>query len=150
MHNENFFIYQRKALKPLLAWGIGSSLAGIGLLPVPGYWRQFGAQAAGWGVIDVLLAIAGRRRALLKAEELVHGDLDAEQVEHEADRFQQILNLNAGLDLLYIAVGLAVAMRYAEQPGRRGLGHGVALQGLFLLAFDTLLARDVERRFLRS
>ncbi len=147
MHDENFFAYQRKALEPLLAWGIGNSIGGALLMLAPGFPRHFGMQAASWGVIDVLLAIAGRRRALLKAEELAHGDLDEAVAAREAETFRNILAFNAGLDLIYIAVGLAVAARYAGRPDRRGLGYGVAFQGAFLLAFDALLARDVDRRF---
>ncbi len=149
MHDENFFAYQRRALRPLLVWGVGSSVGGALLMLAPGVARHFGIQAAAWGVIDVLLAIAGRRRALLKAEELAHGDLDESAAAREAERFRAILSFNAGLDVLYIAVGLAVAARYAGRPDRRGLGYGVAAQGAFLLAFDALLARDIDRRFLR-
>lgn len=148
MHHENFYVYQRRALRPLLSWGIGSSVAGALLLLVPGFWRHFGVQAAAWGVIDVLLAMAGRRRALLKAEELAHGDLDAATVAREAESFRNLLAFNGGLDLLYIAVGLAVAARYADRPDRKGLGLGIAAQGAFLLAFDALLARAVDRKFL--
>ncbi|HMQ30673.1 MAG TPA: hypothetical protein PKD53_08075 [Chloroflexaceae bacterium] len=146
---DNFFAYQRRALRPLLAWGIGSSVGGALMLLVPGAARHFGVQAAAWGVIDVLLAIAGRRRALLKAEELAHGDLDEAAAAREAEGFQRLLALNAWLDLLYIAAGLAVAARWRDRPDRRGLGLGVAVQGLFLLVFDALLARDIDRRFLR-
>jgi hypothetical protein len=148
MHDENFFVYQRKALEPLLAWGTGSSVGGALLMLVPGFARHFGIQAAAWGVIDVALAMAGRRRALLKAEEAAHGDLDEQAIAREAEQFRNILAFNAGLDVLYIAVGLAVAARYAGRPDRRGLGYGVAAQGAFLLAFDALLARDMGRRFL--
>jgi hypothetical protein len=148
MHHENFFAYQRQKLQPLLVWGIGSSVSGAAMLLVPGFVRHFGVQAVSWGVIDVLLAIAGRRRALLKAEELAHGDLDDVVVTREAESFRNILAFNAGLDVLYIVVGLAVAARFAERADRRGLGCGVATQGAFLLAFDALLARDVDQRFL--
>jgi hypothetical protein len=146
MH-ENFFVYQRRALRPLLTWGIFSSLAGALLLVAPGLWRHFGLQAVAWGVIDLLLAMAGRRRALLKAEALVNGAIDDAEAAREAERFRNILAFNAGLDVLYIIVGLAVAARWVERADRRGLGYGVAVQGAFLLLFDALLARDVSRRF---
>jgi hypothetical protein len=146
MH-ETFFVYQRRALRPLLAWGVLSSLGGVILLLVPGLWRHFGLQAVVWGVIDVLLAMAGRRSALLKAEALSSGALDEADATREAERFRNILAFNAGLDVLYIIVGLGVAARWVERADRRGLGYGVAVQGAFLLLFDALLARDVNRRF---
>ncbi len=148
MHDETFFVYQRQALKPLLVWGVGSSIGGSLLLLVPGLVRHFGIQAAAWGTIDVLLAIFARRRALLKAEAVANGDLEEQAVAREAEQFRNILAFNAGLDVLYIVVGLAIAARAAERPNRRGLGYGVATQGAFLLAFDALLARNVGRRFL--
>jgi hypothetical protein len=149
-HNHsNFFVYQRRALSPLLRWGIGSSLLGAALLLVPRpFWRQFGLQAVTWGMIDVLLAIAGRRQALVRAEQFASGALDETDVEREATTFERILLVNAGLDVGYIAAGGLTAAWFADRPDRRGLGLGILVQGLFLLLFDALLARDVRRRFL--
>lgn len=147
MH-ENFFVYQRRALRPLLAWGIGSTLLGTLLLPFRGFVRHFGIQAAAWGVIDVLLAIVGRRRALLRAEALATHQIDETVALREADQFQKVLRFNAGLDVLYIAAGLFTALRFSSRPDRRGLGLGIAVQGVFLLIFDLLLAHEVERTYL--
>jgi len=146
--SHNFFVYQRRALQPLLFWGIGSSLLGALMLPFAGFTRHFGLQAAAWGVIDVLLAMAGRRRALLKAEALAEHSLDESAATREAERFRGLLLFNAGLDVLYIVAGLFTAFRFADQPDRRGMGVGITVQGVFLLLFDVLLARDVERKFL--
>ncbi|MBP1467575.1 hypothetical protein EYB53_017815 [Candidatus Chloroploca sp. M-50] len=143
---ENFFVYQRRALRPLLVWGIGSSVLGALMLPFAGFWRHFGLQAVAWGVIDVLLAMIGRRSALLKAERMATGELEARDALREAEQFRKILTVNAGLDVGYILVGLAVALRYAERPDRQGLGYGIATQGAFLLVFDALLARQVGQR----
>ena len=148
MYDANFFVYQHRALRPLLVWGIGSSVSGALLLLVPGVARHFGLQAVGWGGFDLLLAMVARRRALLKAEAVAHGDLDESALSHEIEQFRTIVAVNTGLDLLYIVVGLAVAARATDRPDRQGLGYGIAAQGAFLFAFDALLARDVERRFL--
>lgn len=145
---ETFFVYQRRALRPLLVWGVGSSLLGALLAPLAGFWRQFGLQALAWGMIDLVLAIIGRRSALLKAEALASHAIDEEVAVAEAERFRAILLVNAGLDLLYVAGGLWTARHFRDRPDRRGLGLGIAVQGLFLLCFDALLARDVERRYL--
>lgn len=145
MH-DNFYVYQHRGLRPLLAWGIGSSLAGalLALLPRP-FWRQFGLQAVGWGIVDVLLAIAGRRQALLRAEELASHARDESAAARDAEQLQRILLLNAGLDLLYIAGGLWATGRHPDRPERRGFGLGITVQGLFLLAYDLIFARQVER-----
>jgi hypothetical protein len=145
----NFFVFQRRALAPLLRWGIGSSLLGAGLLLVPRpFWRQFGLQAVSWGVIDVLLAMFGRRQALVRAEQLAAGTLEESDIEREAATFERILLVNAGLDVGYIAAGGLTAAVFADHPDRRGIGVGILVQGLFLLLFDALLARDVRQRFL--
>jgi hypothetical protein len=149
-HNHNnFFVYQRRALTPLLRWGIGSSLLGAVLILVPQpFWRQFGLQAVSWGVIDVLLAVVGRRQALVRAEQFAAGALDETDAEREAAHFARILLFNAGLDVGYIAAGGFTAARFADRPDRRGLGIGILVQGVFLLLFDALVARDVRQRFL--
>lgn len=147
MHDENFFDYQRRALRPLLVWGVGSAVAGALLLPFAGFWRQFGLQAASWGAIDAALAAFGRAGAARKAARLAAGELAADEAEQAAAQFRRVLLVNAGLDLLYIASGLFTALRFRERPDRVGLGAGIVVQGLFLLVFDTLLARAVGRRF---
>lgn len=147
--DQNFFVYQRRVLRPLLHWGMGSSVAGAVLTLLPNeYWRQIGTQAFTWGVINSALAFAGRRSALLKAEESFAGDMRESQEHAEAEQFHRILMFNAGLDVAYIAIGMLVAQHYAQQPRRRGLGHGIVVQGLFLLIFDSWLARDVDARWL--
>ncbi|MEI7644417.1 MAG: hypothetical protein WCJ55_09065 [Chloroflexales bacterium] len=145
---HNFFVYQRRALRPLLRWGIGSSVVGATLILLPNdYWRQFGTQAVTWGVIDAALAVAGQRAALVKAEQSFAGDVSETQEYHEAEQFRRILLVNIGLDVFYILIGLVTASRYAALPKRRGLGHGITLQGIFLLIFDSLLARNVGARW---
>jgi hypothetical protein len=147
MDQQNFFAYQRRALRPLLAWGVGSTVLGTLMLPARGFWRHFGIQAAAWGAIDAALAIAGRRRALLRAEELASGQLDDGAAVREAAQFRRVLRVNAGLDVLYILSGLLTAAIFRRRADRVGLGVGIAVQGLFLLIFDALLARDVGERF---
>lgn len=147
MH-DTFYVYQRRGLRPLLIWGIGSSMAGALLALLPSrFWRQFGLQAAGWGIIDVLLAIAGRRQALVRAEELASQARDEAAAQRDAEQLRRVLLLNAGLDVLYIASGAWTARRYAAEPGRRGLGLGIVVQGLFLLIYDLLFARAIGKKY---
>jgi hypothetical protein len=147
MHEENFYVYQRRALRPLLIWGVGSTIVGTLLTPLAGFWRQFGLQAAAWGAIDAALAIAGRRRALVRAEALAAHSLDDDEVARDAEQFRRVLLVNAGLDVLYILSGLFTARRFRDRPDRVGLGVGIAVQGLFLLIFDALLARKIGERY---
>ena len=148
--SNNFFVYQQQRLRILLGWGLGSTLVGLPLLISPSpFWRSFGLQAASWGLIDAILAILGGAGARRKATRVEVGELGEEEALAEARSFRRILLINVGLDLLYIGGGLTTARRAAQRPGRQGMGMGIALQGLFLLIFDSLLAREVAQRWIR-
>jgi len=146
--NNNFFSFQYHALKSLEQWGLGSVIGGAVLALLPGFWRHFGLQAIGWGAVDWLLAKAGQRQALLKAEDLVIGDLDEAEAHAAAERLRNILLINAGLDLLYIGSGLWLLRRAGNHAERRGMGAGILVQGLFLLLFDSILAVEINRRWM--
>lgn len=146
--NNNFFSFQYHALKPLEQWGLGSVIGGAVLALLPGFWRHFGLQAIGWGAVDWLLAKAGRRQALLKAEDLVIGDIDEAEAHAAAERLRNLLLINAGLDLLYIGSGLWLLRRAGDRADRRRMGAGILVQGLFLLLFDSILAAEINRRWI--
>jgi hypothetical protein len=144
---DSFFAYQRRRLGILLAWGLASMLAGSpALLIRDPLWRQLGVQACSWGAIDALLAFFGRRGALRKQALRAQGQLSASDELREARRFRAILLLNAGLDVLYIAGGVALARRQWRRRDRRGMALGIIPQGVFLLLYDSLLACEVGRR----
>ncbi|MBC8076442.1 MAG: hypothetical protein H7Y32_10240 [Chloroflexales bacterium] len=146
---DDFFAYQRRRLGVLLAWGVGSMVAGpLALLGRNAFWRQFGIQTFSWGAIDALLAFFGRRGARTKAERRAQGLLTTADELREARSFRTILLLNAGLDVLYIAGGAVLAWRQWAQRDRRGMGLGIIPQGVFLLLYDSLLAHEVGQRFL--
>jgi hypothetical protein len=137
-----FFRWQHGALGALLGWGIGSVVAGAGLAtqrnPV---LRHFGLQALAWGGIDALLALAGRRGARSSAR---YDSTQAKRsAEEEAARFQTIVAVNAGLDVLYILGGWRLTRDHRRD--RQGMGWGIIVQGAFLLIFDTILAWQAGR-----
>ena len=148
--SEHFFAYQHRALRPLLIWGALNTLLGtlITLRSQNPFWRHVGMQAASWGAIDAGLALAGQRGAAAKAAQHAAGSL-VEGTEHtEARNLHRILWINFGLDILYILSGWFLFRRSPDRLDRQGMGVGIAVQGLFLLLFDGLLARDVARRWL--
>lgn len=134
---KSFFTAQHDLLLGLLGWGAGSIVVGAGLARQRSeVLRQIGLQAIGWGAIDALLAWAGRRsarqRMALAATPTPHPD----EIK-DARGFQRLVAFNAGLDVLYILGGLWLARD--PRPTRRGTGLGIAIQGLFLLIYDSLL-----------
>lgn len=135
---QEFFAWQHDALGWLLAWGAGSVIAGAGLATShrPDL-RQVGLQAIVWGAIDAALALSGRRGA--RANQRHDPASASRSASQEAARFQRIVAINAGLDLLYIAGGLRLAQTARRDSSRYGTGVGIAIQGLFLLLYDSLL-----------
>ena len=127
----------------LAAWAIGSVVAGLLLLLVAAdpWWRGVGVEAVAWGLIDGAIAVAGIASARRGAAR--HGG-DAEADAREGRKLRRLLLVNAGLDVGYIVVGLAVAGPVANgDPFVAGNGWGIVLQGAFLLAFDAWHARRV-------
>lgn len=138
-----FFTWQRRRLGWLLAWGAGSMVVGAGMAAGSApELRQAGLQALAWGAIDAALAWSGRRTARRSIAAAPAHASNATLVA-EARRFQTILAVNAGLDVLYILGGARLIRD--QRAARRGMGWGILVQGAFLLAFDTLLAWDTAR-----
>jgi hypothetical protein len=120
------------------------------------FWRGFGAQAVGWGLVDAAIALLGRwvsqrRRAALTDS---GGDpLSPDVLERQARNLRRLLWVNTGLDVLYVAGGLALAMAGIRCSGPslagmramavswRGHGWGIVAQGGFLFFFDLIHAR---------
>jgi carboxylesterase len=100
-----------------------------------------------WGAIDAAIALGGRRaarrRQAARPDALAPGIVDRE-ANREARRLARLLWFNTGLDVLYVAGGLALAFtRGATSPFWRGTGWGIAVQGAFLFVFDLLHATSI-------
>ncbi|GEM83563.1 hypothetical protein MHY01S_17290 [Meiothermus hypogaeus NBRC 106114] len=54
---------------------------------------------------------------------------------------RQLLWINAGLDTLYVTLGLILRKR--QEPIYKGFGLAIILQGLFLLGFDVFHALQI-------
>jgi len=138
--------FETQLASRLLTWGTASVAGGLALAVVGGangdrFLRAFGSQTIGWGAIDTALALGGRLRA---RRLLADPPSDPTALEREATRIRRILAVNAGLDILYITGGLAVAAGRGRTD-RAAAGHGLAAvaQGAFLLAFDAWHAARV-------
>jgi hypothetical protein len=103
--------------------------------------RHVGIQAVAWGAIDAALAYSGRENARNKLQQ---GTTDAEQWV-EAQRFQRIVAINAGLDVLYVLGGWWLIRRAGSNEARRGMGLGIIIQGAFLLVYDSALVWAVAQ-----
>ncbi len=138
--------FEQRLTHRLWLWGGMSTLVGA-LLALFGssFWRGWGLQSLGWGAIDALLAFLGARRVQARsAEPAAH---DPQVQAREARRARGILLFNAGLDVGYVAGGLALAhTKGRDDPFWRGSGYGIVLQGAFLLFLDLAHALLVPQR----
>jgi len=141
-HGVHADIWQEQArlARRLLRWGALNVATGIALALHPaGWWRGFGAQAAGWGVINAGIGLFGLRGARSKADQPQN---HTRSKQREARRsLRKILLINSALDVGYIAGGLAVARtKGRESDIWRGSGWSIVVQGGFLLLFDLIHA----------
>jgi hypothetical protein len=134
---EQFLTEQKKAMAMLAGWAAASVASGAMLWATAGkddYARAVGIQTLAWGAVDGAIAGFGGFNAYRQ-----NGlDKPATHWEAEGKKMRRIFLVNAGLDVLYIATGAAL-VGFGKTDFVRGTGAGIALQGGFLLAFDTAL-----------
>lgn len=120
----------------------GAAVVAGGVLAVAGRTppvRAFGLQTAGWGAVDLAIAVLGSLTP-----------------DSGPARLRRVLLVNAGLDLGYVAAGARIALRRPTFGGRvtpeqaRGHGLAVVVQGAALFALDSFYARAVSRRATRK
>ena len=100
--------------------------------------RGVGEQYVGWGVVNALIALIGRRPPAA-ANMLV-------EVAAKKRTLSRLLWLNTGLDVLYVLGGWRLMRgRGATNARWRGRGLGIVLQGGFLFFFDLLNALALRR-----
>jgi len=129
--------FQDTLTRRLSWWSIGSLLAGAGMLfPGDAFWRGLGVQFLAWGAIDLAIAVFGSLGTRRRQAKLTPAELLSTQSKERAS-LAKILWINTGLDVLYVAGGLALALTLgAGDPFWRGGGWGIVIQGGFLFFFD--------------
>lgn len=133
---DAFFVRQDRMLDPLLAWGIGSVVAGSALaFASDGFRRGIGIQSAIWGLVSAGFALGWQCSARRNAIAARSGDLGALGIQSEARRFEHALALKTGFGAVYVAAGTLLALR-GTRPSTQGAGVGIIIQGSALLAFD--------------
>jgi hypothetical protein len=114
----------------LLGWSALSIASGLPLAAShKPLLRGLGQQFIAWGAIDGAIALAGRWSQ--------HRQGAPAETAQQIAKLRRLLLVNAGLDVFYVAGGLALALRRGpDDPYWRGVGLGIVVQGGFLLAFD--------------
>lgn len=132
---DRFLAEQKKAMAMLAGWAAASMASGAMLWATAGkddYTRAVGIQTLAWGAVDGVIAGFGGFNTYRQ-----NGvDKPVAHWQAEEKKMRRIFLINAGLDVLYIATGAAL-VGFGKTDFVRGTGAGIALQGGFLLAFDT-------------
>jgi hypothetical protein len=134
---------QRAIGRQLGAWAAASIAAGVALILAGGpFGRAVGIQFVVWGAVDLAIAALGDRD---RRRKLARGAADdPAAAAAETRRLRRLLWINAGLDVVYLAVGAAL-VGLGRSPVLDGHGVGVLAQGGFLLLFDALHAASLPR-----
>lgn len=142
MYSSEYHRWIERAMGWLMAWGIGSVIAGAGLATRGNAeLRHAGLQALSWGAIDAALALNARIGARRKQAQ----PPSEQATRDEARRTHAIVVVNGALDVGYIVAGTLLARNAGRRLDRRGMGIGIAVQGTFLLVYDALLALGLGR-----
>lgn len=125
--------YSQRVARRLLTWSAFSVSSGLVFnRRKDALLRGLGEQFTAWGTIDGAIALTG-----LVLSRRQHSDLEEHESHKETQKLQRLLLVNAGLDVLYVAGGVAILLgRGRIDATWRGRGLGVIIQGGFLLGFD--------------
>jgi hypothetical protein len=133
--------FQQRLTGLLLGWAAAS--IGVGLALGQGgdaLRRGVGEQYVGWGVVNALIAIIGRRGASQRRSST------PVEVSGQKRALSRLLWVNTGLDVFYVLGGWrAMRGRGATDARWRGRGLGIVLQGGFLFFFDLINALALRR-----
>ena len=126
---------ERSLARVTVGWGGASVVGGLVLaLRRDSWWRAFGLQTAGWGAVDLGIAVLAGwlqdRRMRHSPDPYAPAALEAERV-----LLRRVLVINAVADLGYVVLG--VVLTRSDRPRAAGAGVAVVVQGAFLLLHDS-------------
>lgn len=125
-------------MKILGGWALANMAIGsVAYFNSSGKKKYFNQMNVMWNVVNLGLATAGYFGA--KAD--LNEQLSLARSLKEQQKIEQILLLNAGLDVGYMATGLYLNERGLRKSSDRlqGYGQSLILQGAFLLIFDVAM-----------
>lgn len=146
----------------LLTYGLASVVLGAlaaGIGHEDPFWVGAGIGTAGWGAVNAALSLGMMdlggdvARSIEEDRAGLRGSLRIERREElarEQYTSATVFAVNAGLDVLYVAGGVLIAvianLISSPEPTLEGYGVAMAVQGAGLLAFDVVeWIRSLER-----
>jgi len=140
---RGIWAFQERVSTLLFNWNAVNIVTGLMTGQRGGFWRGFGSQAVGWGLINGIIAVVGSHFGRKRRDTLPEPD-SLEVFEKEKTTLRNVLWVNWALDLLYVWGGWQF-LRGAKPNDsvRAGIGVGIMLQGLLLFIFDSLMLREI-------
>lgn len=125
---------ERALVRTTVGWGLASSVVGLVVAGSRDPWRTaFGRQTAGWGVVDLAIALAANRHQERRMGRLLD-PWAAEALAAERVSLRTVLVVNAVADVGYVALGMVLARD--ARPRVAGAGAAIIVQGAFLALHD--------------
>lgn len=123
------------ALARTTTWWAAASIAigGAVTLRSDPWWRAFGQQHLGWGVVDLGIVAIANTLQTRRMRRLVDPYAPA-ALERERRRLRTVLLINVVADAGYVVGGLVLWR--ARRPRASGAGAAIAVQGGFLVIHD--------------
>ena len=145
---HNIWAFQTSLSRRLLLWSMISIFGGLILqIPRSRFTNGMGIQFSTWGMIDAIIAVIGERTAIKRAASLPD-PLAKGIVDRESQKLYKILLVNTGLDIGYMLGGSAISLTKGKSdPGWRGHGIGIIIQGAFLFFFDLVHMLLIGQKF---
>ena len=139
--NEQRLHIQKVGMMTLGGWALGNMAVNGALLikPLSNEQGHFYRMNIFWNVVNLGLAIPGLRSTMITDP----SSLSLVETIGEFNQMSNLLMINAGLDVAYIAGGFLMKEMAKTRPNKqdmlKGYGRSLILQGGFLLAFDIIL-----------
>lgn len=137
-YNQERIDINKKGMLVLSGWALANmAVGGYGFFKTGGSTKYFHQMNAAWNVVNLTIG-AFALQQYLQADPAA---FSFSQSIEEAKSMENILLLNIGLDVGYIAAGAFLWERGIRKDNNRLLGYGpsLILQGGFLLVFDAIL-----------
>lgn len=132
----NVWRFQDGLTRLLALWAAANIIVGLALMLITDHpFRGFGEMTVGWALVNLAIAFFGQlgsKRRRSQPDGMAPAVMLKEQT-----KLSRLLWLNTGLDVVYVAVGLWLAIdRGAADPRMLGWGYAIIIQGAFLFFFD--------------
>lgn len=136
--NERRINITRKGMLALSGWALSNIAAGsYGYFSRQGKTKYFHQMNVAWNVVNLSIGLFAYQQSLNS----VPSAFNLSESLNEAHAIENILLLNIGLNVAYIATGSYLWERGIRKGNDRlkGYGPSLVLQGGFLLLFDSIL-----------